>query len=228
MKQIHDDLWIVDMPFKYLAADMGNRMTIIRLKNNLLLLHSPIEYSADLGRSLEPLGEVRYLISPNRFHDLYIEKWQIEYPQALHYSLRKKFGLHKYLDEIAEVSDIVEDLIVLPIQGIPKVEEYAFYHLPSRSLILTDLAFNIPRNVSTWSKLFFTLHGTLDRFGPSRVMRSLIKEPDKFQYSLQQMLNWNFERIILSHGNIIENNAKSIFTKGFSDFLKHKTGMAMD
>jgi len=219
MKQLHDNLWIVDKDFKFLAADMGNRMTVIRLHNNLLLLHSPVEYSPELAKSLDELGEIRYLVSPNRFHDLYIEKWQIEYPQAIHFSLHKKFGLHKKLDEIAEVDAIVKDIVILPVQGIPKVEEYVFYHLPSRSLILTDLAFNIPRTISTWSRLFFTLNGALDRFGPSRLMRSMIKEPDKFKYSLQQIMNWDFDRIILSHGNIVEKNAKSVFSKGFSAYI---------
>jgi len=220
MNQLDDNIWIVDRAFKFLAADMGNRMTVIRLKNNLLFLHSPVEYSPELGQELQQLGEVRYLISPNRFHDLYIETWQQTYPKAIHYSLHKKFGLHKNLDEIAAADDIVDDIIVLPVQGIPKVEEYVFFHQTSRSLILTDLAFNISRDISAWSKFFFSLNGALDRFGPSRLMRSMIKDPLKFHYSLQQILQWDFQRIVLSHGNIIETNAKTVFTKGFSQYLK--------
>jgi len=222
MKQLHQDLWIADKAFKFLAVDLGNRMTIVRLKDNLLLLHSPVEYSDDLKEELKTIGEVRYLISPNHYHDLYIEKWQIEYPQAIHFSLQKKFGLHKNLDEVAEISDIVSELVILPVQGMPKVEEYVFFHPASKSLILTDLAFNIPRDVTAWSKIFFSLNGSFDRFGPSRLMRSMIKDANKFQYSLQQIMNWDFERIILSHGNIIENDAKTTFAKGFSKYLKHK------
>jgi len=223
MKQLDDNLWIVDREFRFLAAELGNRMTVIRLSNNLLILHSPVEYSLELGALLNELGEIRYLISPNRYHDLFIEKWQIAYPQAIHFSLQKKFGLHKNLDEITEISDIVSELTVLPVQGIPRVEEYVFFHKQSRSLILTDLAFNIPKNTSTWSKVFFSLNGALNRFGPSRLMRSMIKHPNKFQYSLQQIMNWDFDRIILSHGDIVETDAKAIFAKGFAAYLKTKT-----
>lgn len=219
MNQLDDNLWIVDRAFKFLAADMGNRMTVIRLKNDLLFLHSPVEYSESLGHELQQLGEVRYLISPNRFHDLFIDKWQQAFPKAIHYSLHKKFGLHRKLDEIAVVEDIADDILALPVQGMPKVEEYVFYHRPSRCLILTDLAFNISRDISAWSKLFFSLNGALNRFGPSRLMRSMIKDPIKFRYSLQHIMQWDFQRIILSHGNIVESDAKKVFANGFSQYL---------
>jgi hypothetical protein len=44
------------------------RMTIIRLADGGLLLHSPTRFDFDLARELEKIGPIRYLVAPNSAH----------------------------------------------------------------------------------------------------------------------------------------------------------------
>ena len=64
MRPIAENVWIVDG--EALATGglrLPVRMTIIRLSSGGLLLHSPVQYSAQLHRKLEQLGSLKYLLA---------------------------------------------------------------------------------------------------------------------------------------------------------------------
>ena len=82
MQQLDSDLWVTDAPLRFLGLEVGARMTIVRLPNDKLLLHSPIAATADLVREVESLGSVAYLIAPNRLHHLFVDDWQRTFPDA--------------------------------------------------------------------------------------------------------------------------------------------------
>ncbi len=42
MKQLHADLWVAEAPLRFLGLEVGARMTVVRLPDGRLLLHSPI------------------------------------------------------------------------------------------------------------------------------------------------------------------------------------------
>ncbi|RYF73771.1 MAG: DUF4336 domain-containing protein, partial [Comamonadaceae bacterium] len=52
------------------------RMTIIRLKNGDLLLHSPTPFSPEVAKAVEGLGRVRHLVAPNIAHWTFLADWQ--------------------------------------------------------------------------------------------------------------------------------------------------------
>ena len=45
------------------------------------------------------------------------------------------------------------------------------------------------------------------------------KEKDKIEKSIRQVLRWNFRRIVMAHGSVIENKAKEKLTEGYEWFL---------
>jgi len=59
------------------------RMTVVRLRNRQLLLHSPIPIDADMKAEIEGLGEVTHIVSPNLYHHLYAGEAQKAWPDAL-------------------------------------------------------------------------------------------------------------------------------------------------
>ena len=75
MQELAPDLWVADSPLRFLGLEMGARMTVIRLPDGKLLLHSPIAPTAELVREVEALGPVAYLIAPNKFHHLFVGDW---------------------------------------------------------------------------------------------------------------------------------------------------------
>lgn len=81
LKKVAENIWIVDgetieIDFILFDIPFSTRMTIVKLKNGTLWCHSPIQPSTDLLKEIRELGEVRHLISPNRFHYAYIDEWK--------------------------------------------------------------------------------------------------------------------------------------------------------
>ena len=62
------------------------------------------------------------------------------------------------------------------VGGMPKLQEVVFLHHASRTLILTDLAFHIRHSDSWFTRLFMRLNGAYGHFGPSRILRTLVKD----------------------------------------------------
>lgn len=71
LKQIAENVWIadgekIDMSFGPIKAPFPTRMTVIKLKNGDLWIHSPINPTEKLIKQLNSIGKVTHLISPNK------------------------------------------------------------------------------------------------------------------------------------------------------------------
>ena len=133
-------------------------------------------------------------------------------------------GLRKRLPDLPHAKDLVDGLDYPwnneikqhNVKGIPKLDEVVFFHPLSKTLVLTDLAFYITSESPLVTRLFFRLNGVYDKFGPSMIFRHFIlKNKSEFKKSLDYILTWDFERIIISHGKLIEKDGKDIFAEVF-------------
>src|SRR3954454_6354838 len=70
-----DELWTADLPAGPGSSRFGARMTVVRLPDGGVFLHSPIGRTAELAGQVETLGPVRALVSPSRFHYLHLAEW---------------------------------------------------------------------------------------------------------------------------------------------------------
>jgi len=95
------------------------------------------------------------------------------------------------------------------VRGMPKLQEIVFFHYPSRTLILTDLAFHIRQSNSWFTRLFMRLNGAYGHFGPSRIFRTLVKDRAALRSSLARIQRWDFDRIIVAHGDVLEQGGKA-------------------
>src|SRR5438477_492194 len=59
-------------------------------------------------------------------------------------------------------------------RGASFINEVVFFHPPTRTLILTDLAFNVAADRTSGARLFYWLVGAAGRFGPHRFVRLTI------------------------------------------------------
>ena len=213
------DIWTVDRAFYLFGIYFGNRMTIIRV-NDRLLLHSPVAFDEELGGEVSRLGFVSALVAPNTMHYLHVEGWKDKYSHA---TLIAPASLKRITpDARFSASEIAEwelqwkgEIRIIPVNGLPKLEEYVLLHVPSGTLILTDLAFNIQSTPNFFSKLFFKAYGAYGQFGATRLIQSLIKDHEAFRLSMNAIMQTDFDRIVVSHGDVIECNGKAIFQKTF-------------
>jgi len=86
-------------------------------------------------------------------------------------------------------------------------------------LILTDTAFHFDESFSLTTQLAARLIGSYKKLSPSNLEKFATQEKEKVKQSVQKVLAWDFERVIMAHGSIIENDAKQRFREGYEWFL---------
>ena len=227
-RNLASDLWVIDRPFKlpYVGVDIGTRMTCIRLADGRLFLHSPVKLDGVLRSSLDALGEVRSVVAPNKLHHLFLAEYITSYPRAIVYaapSLSKKRPDLHFNGELGDEpqtewrGQIKQHLF----RGAPALNEVVFFHPATRTLILTDLAFNIPKEAAKRSPLFYWLWD-VGHLGPHRFVRlRAIRDRQAARGSVEKILSWNFDRIIVSHGEVVETDGHNQFAAAFA-FLRHR------
>lgn len=225
------NLWIVDRPFKLpiVRAEVGTRMTIIRLADSTLFLHSPVKLDKDLRKALDALGPVSAIVSPNKTHHLFVREYIDTYRQARVYSppglsqKRKDLAFDAVLSDEAppEWRGQLEQHLFC---GAPALNEVVFFHPASRTVIFTDLIFNLPAESCADAPLFFWLLGAPGHFGPHRLVRMhAIRDRAAARRSIRTILRWDFDRVIVAHGDVLENGGQARIAAAFN-FLSQREG----
>lgn len=224
MKQLHSDLWVAGSPLRFIGLEIGARMTVVRLPDSKLLLHSPIAATAELVSKVKALGSVAYIVAPNRLHHLFVAEWQRACPEAALYVApgldikRADLAIERVLGSEPEPGwrGVLDQLLVA---GFPLANEVVFFHRPSATLIATDLAFNFGSSSPFLTRLFFRLGGTYGRLSPSLLERILVRDRAAFRQSLERILEWPFERVVVAHGDVSEMGGREELIRGYSWLL---------
>jgi hypothetical protein len=207
------DLWVIDHPLQVGGLQLGTRTTVVRLATGGVWLHSPGPLSPELVDEIAALGPVQALVAPNAMHHFYLAQNVRTFPQAILYvslalpaKLKEPFMYETLSDDPPTLWR--DELAQHATRGIPKLQEVIFLHRASRTLILTDLAFHIRHSASWFTRLFMRLNGAYGHFGPSRIFRLLVKDRAALRSSLNLMEDWDFDRVIVSHGEVLEGGGK--------------------
>jgi hypothetical protein len=221
LRQLDQDIWVIDHDLRMLGLELGTRTTLVRLSSGDLFMHSPGPLSVHLAQQIDALGAVRCIVAPNRFHHLYVSENAKAYQAAsvhLAPGLEKKRKDLSYNEVLGDTPSRIwsKDIDQIRFEGAPTFDEVAFLHRASRTLILTDLAFNFGHAPSFGTRLFLKLNGALGAFGPSRMMRMLVRDREKARVAMERILEWNFDRIIVSHGDVLEGDARHILRTSYA------------
>jgi hypothetical protein len=183
------------------------RMTVVRLPGGSLLLHAPVPISDALAAEIDALGCVRYVVAPNCLHHLYLTACLQRYPAA---NAHVPPGLRKKRPDLPPASVLgsgppppwAEAVEPAPIAGAPLLNEFAFFHRPSASLLVTDLLFNVTGERNWATALVLGLMGTNRGLAMSRSWRLFAKDRRALKASLERVLDWPFVRILPGHGAV--------------------------
>lgn len=229
LKPIGPDIWIVDGPaIKFYGMPFSTRMTVVRLTNGDVWLHSPTAYDATLSEAITEIGPVRHLIAPNWIHYAYIADWQESFPDAAAWAApgvaeraaSRKIDMridHDLKVDSAETpwQGEIEQMVV---QGSPVHREAVFFHKASGTLILTDLIENFEiKNLSWWMRPFARLAKIVDPDGqmPRDMRMTFRSNHPKLRAAVERMIAWQPERIILAHGRWYESSAEAELRRAF-------------
>jgi hypothetical protein len=214
LRNVAKDLWIIDHPLRVGGLQLGTRTTVARLTNGGLWIHSPGPLQSSLTAEILALGSVQALVAPNAMHHLYLAHNAQAFPQATVYvspALPEKLKGTLTYEVLSDEAPTLwrADLSQHLVGGMPKLQEVVFLHRASRTLILTDLAFNIQQSDSWFTRLFMRLNGAYGHFGPSRILRTLVKNRASLRSSLNRIQEWDFDRVIVTHGDVLDQGGKT-------------------
>jgi Domain of unknown function (DUF4336) len=221
MDQLAPDLWVVTRPLRLVVGDVGCRMTVLRLADGGLWVHSPVEIDAETVREIDAVGPVRWIVAPNRVHHLFVRSAAARYPAARLFAApglpekKRDLSFHEVLGDDAP-PDWRGQIDQHVVRGMPVMNEVAFCHRASRTLVLTDLAFNVARDRTAGARLFYWLVGAAGWFGPHRIVRFGIRDRAAARRSMDAILAWEFDRVIVSHGDVLERGGRERLAEGYS------------
>ena len=203
----HADLWMQGVYFPI-------RMTVIDI-DGALLVHSPVPPTDALVAEVAALGEVRWLVAPCLLHHLSLPGWAARFPDA---ELWGPPGIEKKQPSLAFTgapdgalpAAWSPALSVHWVKGAPKVDEFAFLHTPSRTLVVTDLLFNFKDTRGLLSKLVFTMARVLGGPAQSRLWRFFTKDRAAAGESVRALLALDFDRLVMAHGDVVETGGKAV------------------
>jgi hypothetical protein len=224
LRPLAKDIWVAERPQTFYGLPVGTRMTVIRLHGERLLLHSPVALDAGLRAQLDAIGRVRYVVAPNRVHHLYAGEVARVYPDA---RLWVAPGLDRKRPDLSFVAVLGdeppeewrEDVQQTFFRGRPYENEVTFFHRASRTLILCDLAFNFGPRAAAPTRMLMKLIRSYGHFGPSRLDPLLIRDRVAARKSLERILAWDFERVVVAHGEILESGGREALREGYAWLL---------
>lgn len=221
LRHLDEGLWTVDHPLRVGLLAIGSRMTIVRLSDGGLFLHSPVPLPPPLHAALEGEGPVRHVVAPNRLHHLFLADAARAFPGAEAWvapglpAKRRDLPAHRVLGDATEAAwkaDLEQHLV----EGAPALSEVVFFHRATRTLLLTDLAFHVRRAPGLLTRLFWRANGALGRFGPTRMVRLVLRDRAAVRRSLDRILAWDFERVTLTHGEVLERGGRQALREAYA------------
>jgi hypothetical protein len=217
ISEIERDIWIADganVPF--FGFPYPTRMTVVRLLDRSLWVCSPIALSSSLAEAVNALGPVRYLVSPNKLHHLFLKEWAHAWPDAKLYASPGLARRRRDLTLARELGDEADpawatDIDQVIFHGSFAMKEVVFFHRASRSLIVTDLVQRFdPATLHGWRGILMRLGGVVGPNGSTpRDWRLSFWNRRAARAALRKALAWNAQRMIIAHGDWVCQNGSA-------------------
>lgn len=231
-KPVAEGLWVVDSgPLRAIGLPLPIRMTVIRLRDGSLWLHSPTRYTEGLHAALERIGPVRHLVAPNIAHWSFMKEWQDRCPAATTWAaprLRERRQVRKAglrLDhDLLNLSPAgwVEEIAQAVVPGGGGFREVAFFHRPSRTLLLTDLVINLEAaKLPRAARPLARLAGVMAPQGRAPAyLRLLIRlRRREAAEAAARLVAWEPERVIFTHGACFQQDGTAALRRSLSWLL---------
>jgi hypothetical protein len=224
---VPDSLWLREYPVRLGGARFNARMTVIKLQSGEILVHSPCAFDDSLTAEIAALGRVAAVIAPGNFHWLHVHSCQQAFPEVETYvcpgveKRAKGLSFDKVLTDEAPPL-WADELAQVALQGPRIMREVAFFHRASRTLILVDLLENFTGatpGTNLFLRIGFGALGMWSRPSPAPEYRLAWGDKARVRAGLERILAWDFERVILSHGDVITRDARQTVTRAWRKIL---------
>lgn len=229
---VPDQIWLGAYPVRLAGTRFEARMTVVRLSSGQLMLHSPCDITATIAEEISALGPVAHIVAPGNFHHMHVATAQAAFPRAKIWicpGIEKRCPGLKYDGMLGDLApaDWVDEVDQVLVQGARIMREVAMFHRASRTLILVDLIENftdatpnVGGALKFWFKYVFRLWNN-----PQPAPEYLLGWTDDqaAAQTIQRILAWDFQQIVLAHGDLINRNARAVASAAWAGLLHRKT-----
>jgi hypothetical protein len=220
LEPIADGLWSEARSLRFYGVETGTRMTVVRLGDGALFVHSPIPLDGGTREAVDRLGRVKAVVAPSLFHHLSVGEWMRAYPDAIFCACpglerkRRDLGWHRVLGDEPE-REWRGELDQVFFGARPFENEVVFFHRPSRTLVCADAVFNLANHPSRLTRYVARAMGNWQP-GPTLFERVLIRDRAAARAQIDRMLAWNPARIVLAHGDLVERDGADVLRRGYA------------
>jgi uncharacterized protein DUF4336 len=214
------------------------RMVVIRLENGDLWIWSPVALTAELAESVNALGTVRHLVSPNKIHHLFLSDWQAAYPDA---ALWGPEATVKKRQELRFTGTLGEDppeawqgeIDQYRFANSSFLEEIAFFHRASATAIFADLSENFSRaflekHWSWWQRPIARLWSIVEGKGYAPLeLRATFRNRETAREKLYDLIAANPHNVVMAHGEIVREGGAAFLRQAFAWLLKGDSKRAL-
>jgi hypothetical protein len=230
LTEFADRVYTHDGTIRFFGFRLQRCMTVVRLAGDALFVHSPNRLDDGLRGALDALGEVRYVGAPNKMHSFAVDDFAAAYPTAMFCAApglperRPGLAFQRVLGDRPE-AEWADELDQAIVEGNAFFREVVFLHRATGTLIVTDLVENIRReHVSWWGWVVCRMVGVYGRPAASPEHAIYTLDADAAAASLDRILAWDFDRIVLAHGVRIERGGKAVFAQVAEDLVRRARG----
>ena len=221
---VADDLWTIEGDcVRLLTIPFGTRMTIARLGDGSLWLHSPVAPTPERLEAVAALGEVGHIVAPNKFHHLFVPAWAEHFPQARcgpgpgWWSGSPTWrGAAVLADEAPpEWADDLDQVLFGSGFFLPEV---VFLHRASRTLVVTDIIQNHEpdKNSWFWRTVKRANHILAPNGGFPLDWRLTIRDREAARRARDRILGWDFDRLLITHGRCVDSGAHAFVERALA------------
>jgi hypothetical protein len=208
LEPIAANLWIANGPtVSFLGFPYSTRMAVVQLGDDSLWVWSPIALSDGLKADLASVGQVRFLVSPNKLHHLFLEPWCAEFPDAQLYAPPGLAKKRPKLPFTAELTDTpppswAAEIDQVVVRGSLFMEEVLFFHRASETCLVGDLIQRFdPAELSRWQRWIMSADGLVGEKGSTpREWRLSFVDRKAARAAVKKALAWKPERLVIAHG----------------------------
>jgi hypothetical protein len=219
LREFAPGIHLAESTVRFYGVRIQTRMTVVELSGSRLFVHSPVALDASIRADLDRLGEVAFVVSPNKIHHLSIGDYTDAYPRAKVFASpglperRADLAFDGVLGDRPDPGWAAE-LDQAAIHGNVFFAEIVFLHRASRTLIVTDLVENLDSaTASVFGRTLARFFGVGSEPVASPEHRLYTHDAPALAESIDRIGSWDFERIVLSHGALIEFGGRAVMEK---------------
>ena len=217
-------LYVADGPtVSFYGFPYPTRMAVVRLADGSAWVWSPVALTDDLQKSVDAIGPVRYIVSPNKIHHIFLAEWADQWPEARVYAppgLAKRKPELRFDDELSDEPEPAwaSDIDQVIFHGSVAMEEVVFFHRASQTAIICDLIQRHPEeSVTGWKGMLMRLDSLVGEHGSTpREWRASFLRRGKARAAREKVLGWKPERLLIAHGECAETGAAEIIDRALS------------